>query len=242
MKSFIRLTIIGLFLSTSTYAQNAPSTLVVGGNSKVLVVPDVARISVELASINKDYSVCMDSLKSQSESLRKFMIGQGIEMASIKSNRFQIGTNYDYESGRGRKNGYQAKQSIVVEVINDLDKVNKIADAIGKSKTKGEISIKFELSENNKQKVKSLLIANAIKDATSKADAIVKNSNITLGKLMKIDYGVSPNYRSNKNYIEEKAFYCLSQDDIYKPQKTLSISPEEIEMTDDIIMEWEILK
>jgi uncharacterized protein YggE len=244
MKSFIRLSIIGLFLSTWTYAQNAPSTLVVAGKSKIFVIPEVAKISVSLTYENKVYSVCMDSLKSQSELLRKFLISHGVDATSIKSNRFQIGENYDYESDKRKKKDYQASQSIVVEVINDLEKVNKIAEAIGKSRTKGEMSISFELSENNREKVKAQLIENAIKDANFKADAIVKNSNITRGKLIKIRYGVVDNIRIEKEYGD-----CINQVMFTPPHitgdrntNTLSISPQELELNDEIIMEWEILK
>jgi hypothetical protein len=241
MKSFIRLTIIGLFLSTWTYAQNAPSTLVVAGMSKIFVTPEVAKISVNLSSEGKEYSICMDSLKNQSELLRKFLISHGVDAASIKSSRFQIGANYDYETGKRKKKGYQANQSIVVEVINDLDKVNKISDAIGKSRTKGELNISFELSENNREMVKAKLIENAIKDAFSKAQIIAKSSNVTLGKILKVEYGAEINFsRKYSDSVAEMNELASAKE--MSESITLAISPQEIEMTDDIIMEWEILK
>ena len=241
MKSFIQLTIIGLLFTTWTYAQSGPSTLVVAGKSKIFVIPEVAKISVNLSSESKEYSISMDSLKSQSELLRKFLISHGVDAASIKSNRFQIGANYDYESGKRRKKGYQASQSIIVEVINDLDKVNKLSDAIGKSRTKGEMSISFELSENNREMVKAKLIENAIKDAFSKAQIIAKGSNVTLGKILKVEYGAEINF-SRKYSDSVVAMDELASAKEESENNTLSISPQELELNDEIIMEWEILK
>jgi uncharacterized protein YggE len=238
MKSFIHLTIIGLFLTTWTYSQTTPSTLVVEGKSKIFVIPEIAKISVNLSYENKEYSICIDSLKNQSELLRKYLISHGVDATSIKSSSFQIGANYDYDSGKRRKKAYQASQSVVVEIVNDLDKVNKIADAIGKSKTKGEMNIHFELSENNREMVKAKLIEIAIKDAFSKAQIIAKSSNVTLGKILKIEYGAEINF--TRKYSD--SVVAMTKMEEMSESITLAISPQEIEMTDDIVMEWEILK
>ena len=248
MKSFIRLTIIGLFLSTWTYAQNAPSTLVVVGNSKVHVVPDVARILVDLSATNKDYEVCMELLKSQSELTRKFFISYGIETESIKSDRFQIQDKYCYDKGKRRKCGFDASQNIIVIVINDLEKVNRIIDALGKSTVHGEVGIEFEFSETNKSKVKSDLISAAIKDANLKAEVIVKTSNVSLGKLTRVNYGVKKKESDDSGAFSTSTLQCRFTPPLIKNRvdiskaNSLAISPQEIELTDDIIMEWEILK
>lgn len=236
MKNYFIIIITYFFGVTNLFSQENISTLTVSGQARLMVLPDITVINIELSSINKDYSLCINELQKKSEDLKTFLKSQGITIKYIKSENFQIDKQYDYANNERKFIGYSSKLFIRIELLNDNEKANKIINAIGTSHADADVSMKFEISFTKQDSINNILIENAIKDAQSKAEIIAKSTNQKLLKIEKINYGVNENFGFENNPSIARDYTAFKNNNI----QNLTITPKEIEQKTQIIIYWQL--
>lgn len=136
-------------------------------------------------------------LDKDRELLKKYLVSKGIPEKNMVFSAVNImrdiNTDYDPSTGRSRSvfTGFNLTQSVQVE-SSDVDKVEEVSRSVTEIINQG-----VEFSSNSPEyyytklaELKVEMIAEATRDANSRAEMIAKNANAKLGDLRKASMGV----------------------------------------------------
>jgi uncharacterized protein YggE len=177
-------------------------TISVSGSSTISSNPDTLII---VLGVESEAKTANDSLTQNSDSLNSVisaLTNSGISEDDIQTSNFSIYPLYDSikdSDGNWQQilNGYRVSNILLIQT----DKINSAGDIIDAAVSSGANrvdNISFQLSDDKLQKISDDLIANAINDATQKAEkALVPlNQKIVGVKSVVIHDNVVPYYDS----------------------------------------------
>jgi uncharacterized protein YggE len=177
-------------------------TISVSGSSTISSNPDTLII---VLGVESEAKTANDSLSQNSDSLNSVisaLTNSGISEDDIQTSNFSIYPLYDSikdSDGNWQQilNGYRVSNILLIQT----DKINSAGDIIDAAVSSGANrvdNISFQLSDDKLQKISDDLIANAINDATQKAEkALVPlNQKIVGVKSVVIHDNVVPYYDS----------------------------------------------
>lgn len=223
------------FLPLVVNAQ-VPAELTISGKASTEVTPDITVINLNLSAEDKSYSTSVDLLQGKADEIKSFLKKKGISKDFIKSENFNITKSYVYENRKQIFKGYKATLNINIEILNDNALANKVINSIGESNSDASINIYHKLSQELKDSVNDQLIEAAIEDAKKKAEIIARATDQQLGNITKINYGVEENISISPR--AEVAFMAMDSEMKNSSDNSLSITPQPIEKSTDIIIYW----
>lgn len=166
------LVVMVLLLSAfPVFANEVPkATLVqVSGASQKELVPDVARITLTVQSIQGRLEEAKGENTQRVNQVLAALLGQGISKEEIQTDTYQIQPMYEYEKDRlPILKGYRVTESL--EVRTSIDKVGVIINEATKAGVNEVRSLRFETLNENESKNEAL--KDAIQDAMKKAEVI----------------------------------------------------------------------
>lgn len=213
-----------------------PAELTISGKASTEVTPDITVINLNLSAEDKSYSTSVDLLQGKADEIKSFLKKKGISKDFIKSENFNITKSYVYENRKQIFKGYKATLNINIEILNDNALANKVINSIGESNSDASINIYHKLSQELKDSVNDQLIEAAIEDAKKKAEIIARATDQQLGHITKINYGVEENISISPR--AEVAFMAMDSEMKNSSDNSLSITPQPIEKSTDIIIYW----
>jgi hypothetical protein len=184
--SVILVAVIALlvFMPITTTSQNV---VTVQGTSSLKVLPDLVSVSFNIQNQGSTPSVASDANSKIYNDLKEALIALGFNESQIGTQYFSINPNYEYNNGKQTQNGYTATHSVKIEFsANNTELLGKAVDA-GISAGAGVSSLDFELSPSLQSQYKNQALELASKDAESKADAVAKGFDKSLGKLVSVN-------------------------------------------------------
>lgn len=187
------------FLFLSNIQSQDKSTLEIMGVSELSVKPSLAVISLNIRTVKIDYSGAIDDLTQRIDLLTKSLVKKGIDKAEIVTSNFNINRNTVYQRGTRKDSGYVATQSLKVQFIYSKSKFLNVLNSVTQSSADADLSIAFDLTKEQKLKVRDELIALAVRDAQKKAALIASTANYRLDGIKKISYGVNMNRSPQMN-------------------------------------------
>lgn len=175
----------GPTLPISVISSEKGQPLVVEGEGKVVVIPDIAKVSVGIEESGSSLSQVQDSANQKSKNLVDAIKKLGVKDGDIKTTNYSLNPEYNYEIQPLRIIGYRVNITYEIEV-KDFDKIN---DVITTSTTEGSTligNIRFEVNEETKNKKLDEARENAVVEAKRKAQGLAKASGVSLGKIINI--------------------------------------------------------
>lgn len=174
----------------------------VTGDGKVVAVPDVAKFSFGVVTEGgKDIAGLQ---KQNSDKINKtiaYLKGGGIDEKDVTTQNYSVDPRYQYFNcnGDGIKAcppaeiiGYTINQGVAVK-IRDFNKVGDILAGVVSNGANSVSQLQFTIDDPTE--VQNQARAKAIDKAKTKAIAIAKASDFSLGRLLSIDEGNSaPSY------------------------------------------------
>ena len=216
-------------------------TIRVTGKGQIKVHPDMTRITMTLAGKNRDYSKTLRCSSEDTEMLKDVLSSHGFERSDLKTLNFDVDTEYENyrDSKRDYKRrfaGYSFTHTMKVEFESDNDRLGRILYSLANCPVKPEFRISYTVKEP--EKVKNMLLGNAVTDAMEKAAVLSRAAGTNLKEIQTIDYSwskidfeVSPSDGFMlKSCAMDEACSGLSMD----------IEPDDIEVTDTVTVIWEI--
>ncbi len=175
----------GPAINFATTTQSRGEPLVVSGEGKVFVTPDIAKVNFGIQSSGGSLKLTQDDNSKKSKTLTDALKKLGIKEADIKTTSYSVYPQYDFTNPNQKITGFQV--SINYEVtIRDFDKVN---DAIVAGTTAGANligGINFEVNDATKKEKLNEARKLAVNDAKQKAQGLAGASGISLGKIINI--------------------------------------------------------
>lgn len=157
------------------------NTMYFSGEGKVNTQPDIAIVSMGL-SVQK-YKVS-DAQKESSEKMNAFINKikeMGVESKDIKTENYNIYTQYDWTSGRQIFKGYELSQNVKIK-IRDLDKISDIISLAGDYNLNQVGNLTFDI--DNKEEFIKQAREEAIQKAKENAIKTADELGIELGRII----------------------------------------------------------
>lgn len=175
LKKIILLSAMGLLLAVPVFANEAPKTVVqVIGNSQKEVIPDMARITFSINSVNANLEKAKNGNTQIANQVFANLKEQGVTEEQIKTNTYQVNPVYNYEKDKLPKlEGYRVTNSL--QILTSIEKVGILVNEITSAGANEINSIRFETA--NEADSKNQALRDAVEDALKKAEVIATALN-----------------------------------------------------------------
>ncbi len=184
------------------YSGRVPkNTMTVTAEGKVKAVPDMATINLGVVTQGPSSAAVQDESSKKVNKIIDFVKQQGVSKDDISTSQFNIYPQYNYKDGKNDIVGYEARQTIVVQV-KGVDKSTQVLAKIladstqaGANEISG-VSLGFDDPDNLKQIARE----QAIEKAKVRAEELAKVSGLSLGRVVSVsqtgagDSGAVPYY------------------------------------------------
>jgi len=163
-----------------------PNTIMVSGEGKVLVKPDIAVVNIGVIKEDADLGKVQQNTAEIMGQLAKFLKENKVDEKDIKTTSYSISPRYDYKEGEQKLRGYEVFQNLEVK-IRDLGKVGAVLSGAAARGANQVGSLTFSVDDPKKAKEEARAIA--IKDAREKAGRLSADLGVSLKKI--VNYGES---------------------------------------------------
>src|SRR3989344_4172765 len=164
-----------------TLPQNYPQEIVVSGEGKVFIKPDVALVSLGVKTEEKK---SVDAVNKNNEKMNAVIKGikdLGVDERDIKTSAYNLYPVYSYTEKGRIFNGYSLDQQISVK-IRDFDKVSDVLD---KATSLGANTISdLQFTVDDLEKVRADAREQAILQAKEKAIVLASQAGLKIIKLV----------------------------------------------------------
>lgn len=170
-------------LNLSTQQRGEP--LVVTGEGKVTIVPDVAKITLGIEQSGQTLKQVQSEVNQKSQNLTKELKKLGIDGKDIKTVHYNVYPEHDWESPAKKITGYRVSTSYQV-TIEEFDKINEVLSITSSLGVNNIGNINFEVNDGTKKDKIQEARELAVEEAKEKANGLAKASGITLGKIINV--------------------------------------------------------
>lgn len=169
----------------SIVSQDRGQPLVVEGEGKVTVVPDIAKVTLGIEESGSSLAAVQKSANQKSKTLTDALKKLGVGEKDIKTTSYNVFPDYNYEVRPQIITGYRV--SINYEVtVKDLEKINAVVTLSTQNGANVVGSISFDVNEETKKEKLDEARQEAVKEAKEKAESLAKAAGVSLGKILNI--------------------------------------------------------
>ena len=169
----------------STYALN--NTLFVSGSATANTKTDKVIVSLGVETADKTAEKALLSNSNLMNTVIVALKAAGLQQNETSTSSFFIKPNYNYSKygDRGNLMGFTVSNSIHIESSN-IDSVSQWIDTAVQAGANIVNDIYFSVSEEKLQKIKNVLLKEAVANAKSKADIVAGAAGINVGGIKSI--------------------------------------------------------
>ncbi len=172
---------------TATLAQNKQeNTITVTGEAETSQKPDTARVSFTITKKSPHLNEATTSVNERIDALIKALQQDHIKESDIKTLRYNVEPEYDWNDGNRRFSGYRVSQVLEIK-IRDLKMVDIVLSKIAQHHVDNVSQLRFYIDDDDA--IKKDLRQKAIKDAKENAKELAKDLGVELGDLISFNPG-----------------------------------------------------
>lgn len=175
----------------TTVNQAAPApvrTLSVAGTGTAYLIPDIAYIYLGVHTEKLTAAEAVAENNTQTEAVIAALTDFGIDAKDIRTTNFSIWPMDKYDPATGQPTGEKtyAVDNTVYVTVRDLDTLGDLLDTVVQAGANTVNSIQFDVAE--KDDALQTARADAVKDATEKAQELAGAAGVELGELQSISF------------------------------------------------------
>lgn len=176
---------LALMIPTSTAsAEEAVPTLTVNGIGSAQIAPDTAEITLGVVTEAKDAARAHADNAAQAARIQNAVKALGIAERDIQTTRYDFSPIYDVkDNGRSVVTGYTVTNAVVIKV-RSLANVGKVIDTALANGANRVDSLEFSASDPSA--AKNAALADAARDARSKADAVARALGVRIVRVLNV--------------------------------------------------------
>jgi hypothetical protein len=213
-------------------------TIKVIGKGRLSLRPDVTRITLTLGGVCAEYSASLARATEEAGALSELLAPFGFAKTDLKTLAFNVESEYEGYSEDGvykqRFAGYRFSRVMKVEFPSDNALLGSVLFALAGSPVKPELRLSYTVLDP--EKAKNTLLARAVKDAGEKAQTLAEAAKVRLGEIQTIDYRWG-----EADFEVRPEMRMLAAGAAPKAAFDLDVTPEDIDVTDEVTVVWEIL-
>lgn len=234
MRKFLLFSLM-LLTVMSVQAQDKKREIEVEGKATLCETPEKVTVNIPVSAKDATYKSCSDRLLKDLNELQKAFTKAGIKKDDIKTDNLHIreATKWDAQTRKNIPDGYRGDIQIkVIQTYSDdvLDKIIKIAQE--KELT---FSLRFELSEKQKEELTKKAIKEAVGDAKSKAEILTSAAGVKLSYIKKIEYE-----KKGSSFDPLGRTYLASERTSDASGSGVSLNPQEMVIEKHVTITWAI--
>ncbi len=212
-------------------------TIKITGVGRISKAPDLTVVRLHITRTMPTYTEALEATAEDVRILKDSLEEAGLERKTIKTTSFEVETDYDsyYDKDHNYHRtfkGYSYVQNFRIEFGVDNKLLGKALFNISHLPIDPEITIRYEIKDI--QAAKDELLANAVKDATKKANIIADAAGVTIDGVVDINYSWSTmefySRDMNFTYCKKAMASPKAKEDTYD----VDIEPEDIEKSDSV--------
>lgn len=233
MHKKIILSVLFFYAVSSAIAQEKmlPSLETIG-TGEIKVSPDRAVLFMDLTARSMNFNNAVQELNKKAALLEKELTSAGFVKTDLKTTGYTVNKNIIYTSGGPVDSGYIARQTFLVELQNDQQKIVKLVKSLSESKAGAAFSFSFTLSEQKEKEVQTELMKRAVADANQKAKILAEASGVTIQRILTITYG--------KTDYGPRPFASAMRKESQSDDNFSGFTVNELDLTEQVTITWEI--
>lgn len=185
------LTLLVSACGPTTVNQAAPvpmRTLNVAGTGTAYLVPDIAYVHVGVHTEKLTAAEAVAENNTQTETVIAALRDFGIDAKDIRTTNFSIWPMDRYDPATGMPSGEKtyAVDNTVYVTVRDLDTLGDLLDTVVQAGANTVNSIQFDVEDRDDALTAAR--ADAVKDASEKAQALASAAGVELGELQSVSF------------------------------------------------------
>ena len=233
MKKVTYLLLLFVLIVTNMSAQIDQASLQVAGKGTVKEIPKEVGFRIPLKIVDSSYMGCNDRMAYTLNKLQKDLKKKGIAEESIHTNNYSITENMVFDGGKRVQQGFKGSVNVMLAANYSPQLIHKVLESV--SSYKLNYTINFSMSEDQLQRLTKIAMVRAVEDAKQKALILAEASNVQLGSILKISYGIDQ-YRPEP-FLSER---MMSSQTDELSQNELNLSPPMTSLFKTVLIIWEI--
>lgn len=211
-------------------------TITVKGTGQASLPPDYIEIPLYLESRDEQYDQAIELASQKLEELQHCLEEIGFKKEDLKTSSFTVDTDYEQvkdEEGNYVRvfRGYIVRHRLTFGFDFNHEKLGDVIQVISNCPAHPEFSIQYQLKHESA--LKSLILQDAVKQATEQANVLAQAAGVTLGPIQVIDYDWSTiSYQPRELLLSESANYSMAM---------MDLQPQDISATDYVTIVWELI-
>lgn len=214
-------------LNINSIVTNKNEVFTVSGEGKIIVVPNVAYISLGIETTGSSVLQVQKQINQVNNLLLETLKKIGISEKDIKTENYNLNSVYEWGEKR-RITGYQASTTLKIK-IKPLDRVNQVIDEATKVGVNNIYGVSFEVED--KDMYLSQARQQAVAEAKKKAKEAAKATGFHLGKIV--------NYSETTSSPTIEPIYPLGMIKTNQEEKT-NVQPGSQEIKITVNLSYEI--
>jgi hypothetical protein len=214
----------------SVLTQQKGEPLIVSGEGKVTVVPDIAKISLGIEETGLSLKDVQNKVNQKSQDLTSVLKKLGIGEKDIKTAAYNVYPEYNYGVNPQKITGYRISTTYEVK-IKDFEKINEVLVKATEAGVNSIGNIAFEVNETTKNAKLNEARKQAVEEAKTKADGLAHAAGISLGKIINV---------SESQGAEPRPYYALKEGIDSATPVQPDIQPGETELSVTVSLSFEI--
>ena len=201
---------------------------------------DFVTVTFTLDELNKDYQKGHEDFESHIAALQKTVEKQGFKKTELKTSSIQISPKYDSVKENGDYvevfKGYRFYTNMNLAFDFDSKRLGSVFAAVGGIGFEPKLDVRFSVKDE--ESAKNILLANAAKDAKTKASVLCEAMGVKLGQLLTIQY----NWDEIKIYSSTRYEYDCEQMIACGAAvgSSIDFTPDDIDLEDEACFVWAI--
>ena len=210
----------------------------VTGTGRIRIKPDVTRIVMTLAGLQKEYADALKASSVDTDALKTVLQAFGFDPEDVKTLRFHVNAEYEgyEEQGQWKQRfaGYKYEHALKIEFPSDNDRLGKVLYAVGHAAVQPEIQISFTVGD--REAAKNRLLGKAVTDAKEKAAVLAEASGVALGQIRSIHYA----WGEPDLEVRPMNMVACRKEAAPDGSYDLNVEPDDIEVSDTVTIVWTI--
>ena len=228
-----------LTAATTLFSQTEKTlqTISLSGEASKKVSPDLAVVTFNISAKDKQGNEALTKLNTQTQTVVDKLTSVGFTKDQLKIANYGLNENWDYSSGKSKKDGYKASQTLTLKFKMDKEKLSKLFSTFAEQQTEGtQINFDSDLSDTLRSRIKNELITNAVKDATDKARIIASAAMVKIKTVKEVNYNPSRIYtpRSARTVNAQASFF--KEEHETEAPSFGSIDSQQVELKEQVSM------
>lgn len=171
--------------SLSLHQLNRDNFFMAQGEATITSVPDQVSVDLGLTTTATSVQQVRTQANQIMSSLNEKLLSLGLDKKNLKTTRYSLYPNYDWQSSNRRITGYSLDTNLEV-TMTDFELLNQVIDTASNLGINQIGAVTFSTSTAKKNDLKNQARAQAIEQAKNNAEQLANLAGVRLGQIVNV--------------------------------------------------------